>query len=111
MTATRPRLKPAQLDRLYQRNNVRPLLYTLMVFAGIGLTLAAAIYTAWSWPAVFVIIAALQHHLLIVQHEALHNLLLTNRGANDFLGRVVGYPIGFALAFRRQHLAHLASFS
>ncbi len=74
---------------------------------------AAIIIVTSRWPSVwtivpgFLLIAGLQHNLSILQHEAVHYLLLKNRKLNDWVGNVLlSYPIGFTMHYRHIHFAH-----
>ena len=62
----------------------------------------------WLLPVIFVFISALQHRLSILQHEAVHTLLFTQKGLNDLVGLyVIGPSIGVLSSFsRRAHLSH-----
>lgn len=104
----RPKLATEDLSWLYARGNLRPAFLAVRVAVGIVLSLAC--YTMFPSPFTFVIgfllISGLQHHLLIIHHEAMHYLLFTNRRWNDFAGALVAYPIGFTMAYRRQHFDH-----
>ncbi len=57
---------------------------------------------------IFVLIAVLQHHLFIAQHESLHFLLFRTRRFNDIFGGFFGLMVGFPLSYRRHHLRHHA---
>jgi fatty acid desaturase len=54
----------------------------------------------------FVVIAGLQHHLSIIQHEAVHFLLFRNRRWNEWVGSLAAYPIGFTMGCRKRHFEH-----
>lgn len=71
-------------------------------------TIAGALWLGGVWliPAIL-LIAALQHALSILQHEAVHGLICPNRKWNDFIGAwVLSYPIGFTMAYRTTHFGH-----
>ncbi len=108
MTLRKPKLSREQLAELRVRGNVRPALYMIAVFAAITATLAVT--ARWPHPALVVpcllVIGALQHHLSIIQHEAVHYLLFTNRRLNDLAGRLAAYPIFFTMRYRGTHWQH-----
>ncbi len=84
-------------------------LYCMGVAAGMVLTFAllARYGNPWTFALAFVVIGAFQHHLSIIQHEAVHYSLFRRRWLNEFVGRLLGaYPVGFTMAYRRTHLAH-----
>lgn len=108
MSARRPTLSRAQLAELRVRGNLRPGLHVVAVFATI-----AAVLALFAWaphPVAYIpcclVIGALQHHLSIIQHEAVHFLLFTNRRANNLVGAAVAYLIFFTMEYRSIHLKH-----
>jgi fatty acid desaturase len=80
----------------------------LVIYAGY-FTFGRHYYALWFldlW-----LIGALQHRLSIIQHEAVHKMLFSNKALNDFIGLwVAGASVG-ALpgAGRKAHLAHHAN--
>jgi fatty acid desaturase len=108
VTPTVPRLAQADVARLHRRSDLRPALDV----AFIALRLVAALWlfehfrTWWAYAIAFVVVAALQHHLSIVHHEAVHSLLFTSRFWNEALFRVAGWLIGFGVSYREHHFTH-----
>jgi fatty acid desaturase len=104
----RPTLSREDLMRLRVRDPLQTGVYLASV--GVGIVLAVGLYV-WAPGAVtliaaFVLIAGLQHHLSIVHHEAVHHLLFPSRRWNELIGCVAAYPVGFTMAYRRQHFDH-----
>jgi fatty acid desaturase len=113
-----PLLKEGGID-LVGFSRISSLRSTVILFNS-ALMLALVLYSgylAWVnayyllWFLVLWLIAALQHRLSIIQHEAVHKMLFRNRLMNDVVGlwiagAAVGAPPG---AGRHAHLAHHAS--
>lgn len=108
MSDQRPKLSRSQLAELRARGNLRPALHVVAVSATIVAVLALF---AWApHPLIFIpcclVIGALQHHLSIIQHEAVHFLLFTNRRANNLVGTAAAHLIFFTMEYRSIHLKH-----
>lgn len=104
----RPHLSPEELSIFSKRKNLRPAVVFFAVVLGIVLSFMIAILVP-NIPVlifVFVIIAGLQHHFFIIQHEAIHYLLFTNKKWNEWIGRLSGYLIFFTMSYRHIHLKH-----
>ena len=104
----RPLLTPEELKDLSRRSPWRAALGIVRVYLLIILTLSVALIWGgwWILPAVL-IIAALQHALSILQHEAVHGLLFNSHRWNEFVGTyLLSYPIGFTMDYRAAHFAH-----
>jgi fatty acid desaturase len=104
----RPRLSGAQLEALYARTDLWPALYlaaTLACITGL-LALAVSLPHPVVLVGVFVLIGALQQHLSIIHHEAVHYLLFRSRRLNDAVGSAVAFTIGFSMGYRTHHLTH-----
>lgn len=71
---------------------------------------AAAVYLDHpvTWVLAFLLMARAHVRLNILQHEAAHRLLLSNRRLNDFVGRwLLAYPALVPIdLYRRGHMAH-----
>ena len=68
---------------------------------------AAVINTWWAWISAFLWMGRGHAVLNILAHEAAHRLLFPSRVANDFVGRLVGYPTFQPFTvYRRVHFAH-----
>jgi fatty acid desaturase len=84
-------LKRCELATLREHGNVRPAFYLLCVLG--GLAAAIMLYARFrhpvAWVACMVLVGALQHHLWIIQREAMHYLLFPDRRINDTAGNVV----------------------
>lgn len=107
-SVSRPTLAREDLMRLLVRDPLQTVVYLFSV--AIGIVLAAGLYV-WAPGTVtlvvaFVLIGGLQHHLSIIHHESVHHLLFASRRWNELIGRVAAYPIGFTMAYRRQHFDH-----
>lgn len=105
---SRPHLSPEELSVFSKKSTLRPAFVVVSVLLGIVLCFTIAILVP-NIPVllfVFVIIAGLQHHLFIIQHEAIHYLLFTNKKWNEFVGRLSGYFIFFTMSYRHLHLKH-----
>jgi fatty acid desaturase len=104
----RPALTREQLSRLTRCSNVPTGLMVLFVTAGI----CATFWMVESWPnpltfcLAFLLIGGFQHHLSIIQHEAVHYLLFTNKATNDFFGHLAAASTGFTMAYREVHFKH-----
>ena len=86
--------------------NVIAVFATLLQSYGVVVA-AAVINTWWSYLLAFLLMARGHVCLNILGHEAAHRLLFSNRRANDWVGRFLGYSSYQAmLAYRRAHFAH-----
>jgi fatty acid desaturase len=81
----------------------------LQTWLVIGATVGIAI-TYWSWPlalAAVLVIAAQQHALFILSHDAAHYRLFDHRGLNDLIGRVCATAPGLSMCtYRIIHRLH-----
>jgi len=98
------------IKMISQVSNVRGALAIAREWITIGTVIAVAAYfdTWWLYlPAIFVI-AARQHALGIIMHDATHYRLFTSRTANDRVSDLFcAFPIGLStLGYREDHLAH-----
>ena len=104
----KPKIDKGLLDELSVKHPLSSALYILGIFLGIFFT-AWVVYALPS-PAIFVmafiLIGIFQHHLLIIQHEALHFFLFNSRALNNLVGRFVSYLIGFTMKYRKHHFSH-----
>ncbi|HYD75566.1 fatty acid desaturase family protein [Ramlibacter sp.] len=102
-------LTPQELAPLTRLSSWRSALSIAHTFGLIALALALAIAT---WPSAWmllsiVVIGIAQHGLFILAHEAAHYRLFPHRGANDFLGRLVGMLGGVSMCtYRVTHRLH-----
>jgi fatty acid desaturase len=78
----------------------------------VGLAIAALSVGAWVWtpwvvlPAL-IVVAAQQHALFVLAHEAAHYRLLANRRLNDLVGRAIGSVTGISMCtYRVVHRLH-----
>ena len=86
----------------------------LFDYAVLAITITAMVLlhgTAWFWaalPLAWVVIAARQHALLVLMHEATHSLAHPVRWVNEFWGEVLlGAPMLVSMRkYRTDHLAH-----
>lgn len=108
MNTLRPSLSSSQLAELRKKNDFYAAASTLSVF--IGLTLSVTLYITWpsfaTLAVAFILVGALQHHLLIIQHETLHFTLFSPRWLNEGVGHLSSYMIGFTMRYRKQHMQH-----
>jgi len=86
---------------------------SLLAIAQTGLLLVVAgalIVGLWASPwmlAGMVLMGVAQHSLFILSHEAAHYRLLSHRGANDVLGRLIGISSGVSMCtYRVTHRLH-----
>ena len=105
----RKALSAQELLPLTQLDDVRSLLamaQTGVLLAGAG----ALIVGLWGSPwmlAGIVLMGVAQHSLFILSHEAAHYRLLSHRGANDVLGRLIGMSSGVSMCtYRVTHRLH-----
>lgn len=104
----KPSIAITEIRRLSQPRPARSILYVLVVAAGIVVAITSAIRLP-SIPVTalaFIVVGALQHHLSIIQHEAVHYLLFASRRWNEIVGSLCSWPIGFTMAYRSVHLTH-----
>ena len=104
----KPKIDKALLDEFSIKHPLSSALYILGIFLGIVLT-AWAVYALPSLPVfviAFIVIGIFQHHLLIIQHEALHFFLFNSRALNNLVGYFVSYLIGFTMKYRKHHFSH-----
>jgi fatty acid desaturase len=93
---------------LFKLNN----LYTGAYLLATYLSILGVLYICFKYPSFYVfaigylLIGTLQHHLLILHHEATHYMLFSNKWWNDFCGSLIGFMIGFTMAYRESHLLH-----
>ncbi len=108
MSGAVPRLSRDELRALSARSDLRSAAAAGAVVGGIAavFALCAALPGPATWALAFVLVAGLQHHLLIVQHEALHYLLFHRRGLNEAAGALASWLIFFTMAYRVQHFRH-----
>ncbi len=104
----RPALATEELRAFSERRPWRATLGIIRVFGLLVFVIAAALQGGgWWMVAAFPLVAALQHAISILQHEAVHGLLFRNHRLNDVVGRfLLSYPIGFSLDYRLVHFAH-----
>ena len=105
----RKALSAQELLPFTQLNNLR----ALMAMAQTGVLLVAAgglIVGLWGSPwmvAGIVLMGIAQHSLFILSHEAAHYRLLSHRGANEVLGRLIGMSSGVSMCtYRVTHRLH-----
>ena len=103
------RLTAEDLAPLTQISSWRSALAVLQTWSIISLMVGIAL-VFWSWPvallAVFVI-AAQQHALFILSHDAAHYRLFRHRGINDLVGRACAAAAGLSMStYRIIHRLH-----
>ena len=103
------RLPPEALAALTALDDRRSLVEMAPTLAAV---LALPALAAWAWtpwavvPAVLAV-AALQHALFVLVHDAAHFRLLSDRRANDALGRALGATVGISMCtYRVVHRLH-----
>jgi len=104
----RPSLSGEELRELRRVDDRRSLGAVCRILLGLVLCFVAlgAFAHPVTWVLAFLLIGGLQHHLLILQHETLHYILFTSRRANEIVGHVSSWLIGFRLDYRAIHLRH-----
>ncbi len=105
----RKALSAQELQPFTQLDDVRSLL--AMAQTGVLLVVAGALIVGlWGSPWMLAGIALMgiaQHSLFILSHEAAHYRLLSHRGANDGLGRLIGMSSGVSMCtYRVTHRLH-----
>ena len=100
-------------DELARLTRLDPLRSTLSLAATAGLLAAAIALAIWAWPQPLVVaacllaIAAGQHGLFVLAHEAAHYRLYGSRRLNDFFGRMAGTLGGVSMCtYRVTHRLH-----
>lgn len=99
-------------DTLRQLTALDPLRSTLAIAQTVFITvttlaIAATFWTPWVVIPAIVIIAAQQHALFVLAHDAAHYRLAANRRINDFLGRLIGALGGISMcSYRLIHRLH-----
>jgi fatty acid desaturase len=95
-----------ELRRIPNARNVVAVAATLLQSYGVVIA-AAVVNTWWAYVIAFFLMARGHVCLNILGHESAHRLLFSNRRANDWVGRFLGYSSYTAtLAYRRAHFAH-----
>ena len=105
----RKALSAQELLPFTQLDDVRSML--AMAQTGVLLFAAAALIVGlWGSPWMLVgivLMGVAQHSLFILSHEAAHYRLLSHRGANDVLGRLIGMSSGVSMCtYRVTHRLH-----
>jgi fatty acid desaturase len=104
---TREGLSPAEVRELSQLNALRA---TLPILESFGLiAIAAAVSVRWHFavPISLLLVAAGQHGLAVLAHEAAHYRLYKTRWLNDLVGKICGAPLGVSmLTYRIIHRIH-----
>lgn len=107
--AARRVLSAEELAPLTQLNDARSLAAVALTIAVSG---AAIAFGAAVWPSPWVLLAVLvvgvqQHGFFILAHESAHYRLLSHRGLNDALGRLIGMAGGISMCtYRVIHRLH-----
>lgn len=102
-------LSAAELAPLTQLSTARSLLAIGQTFGLIAAAIALAVAT---WPSAWLllsiaVIGIAQHGMFILAHEAAHYRLLSNRRANDIVGRIIGMAGGVSMCtYRVTHRLH-----
>jgi fatty acid desaturase len=96
----------APLTALDDGRSLRALLPTLVALVAVP-AVAAAVWTPWVVVPAILVIAALQHAMFVLVHEAAHYRLLSDRRANDAVGRALGALAGISMCtYRVVHRLH-----
>jgi fatty acid desaturase len=102
-------LTPELLAQLTTIDDVRAavaLAQTLAIAAG-ALWAAATVWTVWIVLPAIVVIAAQQHAMFVLAHDAAHYRLFSDRRVNDAVGRALGTVAGISMcAYRIIHRLH-----
>src|SRR5687767_7307687 len=108
MKLARPQLTKEEALLFHKKENFKPALHVLLVIVGIVASQCTVIQHPLPWVYVlcFILMGGLQHHLSIIQHEAGHWLLFSNRKLNEIVGALATYSIGFTMAYRQHHFEH-----
>jgi len=96
----------APLTALDDARSLRAMLPTLVALVAVP-AVAAAVWTPWVVVPAVLAIAALQHAMFVLVHEAAHYRLLTDRRVNDAVGRALGALAGISMCtYRVVHRLH-----
>ena len=96
----------APLTALDDARSLRAMLPTLVALVAVP-AVAAAVWTPWVVVPAILAIAALQHAMFVLVHEAAHYRLLSDRRANDAVGRALGALAGISMCtYRIVHRLH-----
>jgi fatty acid desaturase len=96
----------APLTTLDDGRSLRAMLPTLAGLIGVP-ALAAAVWTPWVVVPAILVIAALQHAMFVLVHDAAHYRLFSNRRTNDAVGRALGALAGISMCtYRVVHRLH-----
>lgn len=107
--AARRVLSAAELAPLTRLNDARSLAAVALT---VGISAAAIAVGIAAWPSPWVLLSVLvvgvqQHGFFILAHESAHYRLLSHRGANDALGRLIGMAGGISMCtYRVIHRLH-----
>lgn len=102
-------IPPAEVRRLSELSPLRATWSVVSTWGLIGATYAAVLYDPHPLVCLagVVVLAALQHALAILGHEAAHHRLYSRRWLNDLVGRLCACPIGLSLiTYRQVHGQH-----
>lgn len=96
----------ARLTALDDARSLRAVAGTLGALACV-IGLAAWLWSAWIVLPAVVAIAAFQHAMFVLAHDAAHYRLFAHRGINDAVGRLLGMASGISMcAYRVVHRLH-----
>ncbi len=107
--AARRVLSAEELAPLTRLNDARSLVAVALTVAVSGAAIAFGVAV---WPSAWVLLSVLvvgvqQHGFFILAHESAHYRLLSHRGANDALGRLIGMAGGISMCtYRVIHRLH-----
>lgn len=102
-------LSPAVVKQLSRLNPWRNVLAAAELIAALALTLTLVIlwWNPLSILAAILVIAAIQHALMVLAHDGAHYRLFAGRRANDALGRAAGALVGISMcSYRVVHRLH-----
>jgi fatty acid desaturase len=96
----------APLTTLDDARSLRAMLPTLLALAGVP-AVAAVVWTPWVVVPAVLVIAALQHAMFVLVHDAAHYRLFSDRRLNDAVGRALGALAGISMCtYRVVHRLH-----
>ena len=107
-------VSPDELDALVRIDDLRSLGSVLITIVPLAVTLVVGIVFWSAWVVLLLpIIAAQQHAIFVLVHEASHYRLFSNRRLNDAVGRALGSVTGVSMCtyriIHRLHHNHLLS--
>lgn len=101
-----PAAKVRELSRLSAARSTFSVVGDIAIGA-LAVAIAVKFPRAWVVVPAIVVVAAIQHGLAILSHQAAHYRLYESRWLNDFVGKLCAIPLGLSLiTYRVMHRTH-----